>query len=119
MSDTYVPGRILMKRFVFSFAALAVCLSLATGLFAEKPEKKGDEKVAPALNFTMNSIDGKPVKLSKYQGNVVLIVNVASECGNTPQYEDLEKLHEKYHEKGLAVLGFPANEFGKQEPGSN
>lgn len=75
--------------------------------------------MAPALNFTVKSINGKDVALSKYQGKVVLIVNVASECGLTPQYEDLETLHEKYHEKGLSVLGFPANEFGKQEPGSN
>lgn len=108
-----------MKRFVSMLAASAVCLTLVSGLFADKEEKKGDEKVAPALNFTMDGIDGKPVKLSKYQGKVVLIVNVASKCGLTPQYEDLEAMHEKYHEKGLAVLGFPANEFGKQEPGTN
>lgn len=71
------------------------------------------------LQFTVKDIDGKDVELSKYQGKVVLIVNVASKCGNTPQYAQLQALHAKYGEKGLVILGFPANEFGKQEPGSN
>lgn len=109
-----------MKRFVAVLAVSVVCLTLVSGSFAEKPEaKKGDAKVAPALNFTMDSLEGKPVKLSQYQGKVVLIVNVASQCGLTPQYDGLEKVYKKYNEKGLTVLGFPANEFGKQEPGSN
>ena len=72
-----------------------------------------------ALNFTMDSITGKPVDLSKYQGRVVLMVNVASECGFTPQYAGLQELHKKYAAKGLSILGFPANEFGAQEPGTN
>jgi len=80
---------------------------------------EGAEKVASALNFQMKSLDGKPVDLSKYQGKVVLMVNVASKCGLTPQYTGLEKLHEKYADKGLAILGFPANEFAGQEPGSD
>ncbi|MCI0674678.1 MAG: glutathione peroxidase [Phycisphaerales bacterium] len=67
----------------------------------------------------MNSLDGKPVKLSKYQGKVVMMVNTASKCGYTPQYKSLQALHEKYADKGLAILGFPANEFGQQEPGTN
>jgi len=75
--------------------------------------------VPPALNFTMNSINGTPVDLSKYQGRVVLMVNVASECGFTPQYEGLQDLHKKYAAKGLSILGFPSNDFGSQEPGSN
>ncbi|MBS0261072.1 MAG: glutathione peroxidase [Planctomycetes bacterium] len=82
-------------------------------------EEKKDEKVPAVLNFKMKKIDGKEVDLSAYKGKVVLMVNVASQCGLTPQYEQLEKLHEKFSEKGLAVLGFPANEFGAQEPGSN
>ena len=65
-----------------------------------------------ALNFTMKSIDGKSVDLSKYHGRVVLMVNVASECGYTPQYEGLEELHKRYSAKGLSILGFPANDFG-------
>jgi glutathione peroxidase len=69
--------------------------------------------------FTLPSIDGAPAPLSAYKGKVVLIVNVASQCGYTPQYAGLEKLYEKYKEHGLVVLGFPANNFGAQEPGTN
>jgi glutathione peroxidase len=71
------------------------------------------------LDFTLNSIDGKPAPLSQYQGKVVLIVNVASKCGFTPQYTGLEKVYEKYKDKGFVILGFPANNFGSQEPGTN
>ena len=71
------------------------------------------------LEFKVTSIDGKPVDLSQYKGKVVLVVNVASKCGNTKQYTNLENLYTKYSEKGLTVLGFPANEFGKQEPGTD
>ena len=79
----------------------------------------GGPNVPAALNFTMKSIDGKAVDLSKYQGRVVLMVNVASECGFTPQYAGLEQLHKKYAAKGLSILGFPSNNFGGQEPGSD
>jgi glutathione peroxidase len=100
--------------FVAGFTVL-----LAAVLCVRAEDKKGDKKVPPVLNFTMKGIDGKDVDLSKYQGKVILIVNVASKCGYTPQYEGLQALHEKYAEKGLVVLGVPANEFGKQEPGTN
>ena len=76
------------------------------------------EKSSP-LDFKMKSIDGKDVDLSKYKGEVVLIVNVASKCGLTPQYKQLEAVYTKYKDKGFAVLGFPANEFGGQEPGTD
>lgn len=70
-------------------------------------------------DFTAKTIDGATKNLADYQGRVVLVVNVASECGLTPQYDGLEKLHEAYAAKGLSVLGFPANEFGAQEPGTD
>jgi glutathione peroxidase len=69
--------------------------------------------------FTLSSIDGKPAPLADYKGKVVLIVNVASQCGYTPQYTALESIYEKYKDQGFVILGFPANNFGAQEPGTN
>ncbi len=69
--------------------------------------------------FSMKTIDGSLESLSKYKGKVIVIVNVASECGNTPQYEGIEKFYKEYKDKGVVVLGFPANNFGGQEPGSD
>src|SRR5438874_3806170 len=77
------------------------------------------QQVPATLNFTMNNLAGKPVNLSKYQRNVVLMVNIASQCGYTPQYEGLQELHKRYAGRGLRLLGFPSNDFGQQEPGSN
>jgi glutathione peroxidase len=70
-------------------------------------------------SFTLNSIDGKPAPLAGYKGKVVLVVNVASQCGYTPQYSALEATYEKYKDQGFVILGFPANNFGAQEPGTN
>jgi glutathione peroxidase len=70
-------------------------------------------------DFKMKNIDGKEIPLSDYKGKVVLIVNVASLCGNTPQYKDIEAMYEKYKGQGFVVLGFPANNFMSQEPGSD
>ncbi len=69
--------------------------------------------------FTLPSIDGKPLPLANFKGKVVLVVNVASRCGFTPQYSALESTYEKFKDQGFVILGFPANNFGKQEPGTN
>ena len=104
-----------MKRDLPFLMLSMLLLASSFAISAEKEEKK----VPAALDFKLPKLDGKPGNLADYQGKVVLIVNVASKCGLTPQYEGLEALHEKYHEKGLVVAGFPANEFGKQEPGTD
>lgn len=70
-------------------------------------------------SFNVKKSDGKEQSLAEYKGKVVLAVNVASKCGFTPQYEGLEKLHEKYKDKGLVIVGFPSNQFGSQEPGTD
>ena len=75
--------------------------------------------MAGIYDFKVKDIHGKSVGLDRYKGKVLLIVNTASQCGFTPQYKGLEALHQKLHGKGLAVLGFPCNQFGKQDPGSN
>jgi glutathione peroxidase len=74
--------------------------------------------MAGIYDFTVEDLAGKPVKLDRYKGKVMLVVNTASKCGFTPQYQGLEKLYEQFHRKGLEVLGFPCNQFGEQEPGS-
>ena len=75
--------------------------------------------VSSIYDFEALSLEGKPVPLSRYCGQPMLIVNTASACGFTPQFAGLEKLHETYGERGLVVLGFPCNQFGNQDPGSN
>lgn len=70
-------------------------------------------------DIPLKDIDGKDTSLKAYQGKVLLIVNVASKCGNTPQYTQLQEIHQKFKDQGLVVLGFPSNDFGKQEPGTN
>jgi glutathione peroxidase len=101
-----------MTRFVLAVAAVAV--AAAVGFAADK-----EEKVKGPLDYKLETIDGKEFDLSKYKGKVVLLVNVASKCGLTPQYEALQKLYADHEKEGLVVIGIPANEFGKQEPGTN
>jgi glutathione peroxidase len=91
------------------YISIGVLLTMATSLFAG----------SGIYGFTLNSIDGKPAPLADYKGKVVMIVNVASQCGYTPQYSALETIYEKYKDQGFVILGFPANNFGAQEPGTN
>jgi glutathione peroxidase len=99
-------SRLVKLGHYFLFGALII---MATSLFA----------ASSIYGFTLNSIDGKPAPLADYKGKVVMIVNVASQCGYTPQYSALEAIYEKYKDRGFVILGFPANNFGAQEPGTN
>jgi glutathione peroxidase len=104
----------MMTKIPALIAFAGVCALAIISTAAEKVS----EKAPAALSFKMNSLDGKEVDLGEYQGKVLMIVNVASHCGNTPQYAQLEELHEKFGKDGLEILGFPCNQFGKQEPGT-
>ncbi|RUL87150.1 glutathione peroxidase [Tautonia sociabilis] len=95
-----------------------VLAALPIALLLSGPSRAGDE-ARSVLDFTVADIEGNEVDLSSFQGEVLLIVNTASYCGYTPQYEGLEELYRTYGEKGFKVLAFPANEFGQQEPGTN
>ncbi|QDT13333.1 glutathione peroxidase [Planctomycetes bacterium K23_9] len=105
-----------MRLFLSAVVALGVFVTVSNADHHEKHEKHESEC---ALDYKMKTIDGKTVDLEDYEGNVVLIVNTASECGLTGQYKGLQSLHEKYKDKGLVVIGFPCNQFGSQEPGSD
>ena len=92
---------------------MAMCSTLALPVIAEAGGGS-----SPIYKFAVDDIDGKPRNLSEYRGKLVLIVNVASKCGFTYQYEGLEKLYQTYKDRGLVILGFPSNDFLGQEPGS-
>jgi glutathione peroxidase len=112
-----VPQKETSMRNTFCWAT-ALLLAIVPAML--RAEKKGDKKVVPAvLNFKMKTLDGKDTDLSKYQGKVVLFVNVASKCGKTPQYKGLQELYDKYGKDGLVIVGVPANEFAHQEPGTD
>src|SRR5262245_59640824 len=102
-----------------------LALLVMSGVFAMTVSAKAKDapkgkNAGTFLNEDMETLEGKKINLAeKYKGKVVLLVNVASKCGNTPQYKPLEALHEQYADKGLAIVGVPCNQFGKQEPGSS
>lgn len=104
-----------VPRALTVFMVVIVPLAAASG--QDKPDKK--KSASPALDFTVKNIDGQDVFLGDFQGQVLLMVNVASKCGYTPQYKTLEAVYRKYKDQGLKILAFPANNFGKQEPGTN
>jgi glutathione peroxidase len=109
---------------VFDRFCLLASLAGATALFALAPlgvvtASDSGKKPTSVLDFHVKDIDGKEVDLASFKGKVLLIVNTASQCGLTPQYKDLEETYEKYKGQGFEILAFPANEFGKQEPGNN
>jgi glutathione peroxidase len=101
----------MLRHLILAVPAIA----LASFALAAAPVAKETS----VLDHKVKDIDGKEVDLSKFKGEVLLIVNVASKCGNTKQYKPLEEVYEKYKSKGFSVLAFPANEFGQQEPGTN
>lgn len=105
-----------MKKIIILTVIVAM---LSTILIAQKNSKEGKMDQKSIYDFSVKSIDGKDVKMSDYKGKVLLIVNVASKCGFTPQYKGLEELYRKYQKDGLVVMGFPCNQFAGQEPGSN
>jgi glutathione peroxidase len=100
-----------MKQIFFYALLISVALPMFTAIQAQQTKSFYD--------FTVQDIDGNPFKLSSLKGKKVLVVNVASKCGNTPQYADLEKLYLEYKDRNFVVIGFPANNFLSQEPGTN
>jgi len=105
-----------VKKVAAAIAAPLVAVGL---LHAEDIDVSKAPKHDTIYAFTITDINGKKVKLSDYKGKTLLIVNTASKCGLTPQYEGLESIYKKYHSKGFVILGFPANDFMGQEPGTN
>ena len=108
-----------MKKIVAAATTALAGVAMSVVTFFPTHTTPMDTEADNIYAFKMKNIEGKETSLAKFKGKVLLIVNVASKCGNTPQYDGLEKMYEKYKEKGLVVMGFPANEFGAQEPGSD
>ncbi|HXG83658.1 MAG TPA: redoxin domain-containing protein [Pyrinomonadaceae bacterium] len=109
----------MLKKLSVLFAALFIGGLVSAYSFGFIGDSSSPEmtKVKSVLDFTVKNIDGKDVKLKTYKGDVLLIVNTASKCGYTPQYEGLQAIYDEYKAQGFTVLGFPANNFGGQEPG--
>ncbi len=110
-----------MKAKFILAAAAVVCVAVFSSILSggASGTEDGEKNVDSVYSFTLKDIDGKDTSLGQYRGKVLLLVNVASKCGLTPQYEGLEQLYLKYKDRGFAILGFPANNFAGQEPGTN
>ncbi len=123
----------LLKGAFTTVVALGIIAGCSPGYFWSPPDAQADETRTPVQSegvrmasqsgtiyqFTLDDIDGKPVSLSQFRGKALLVVNTASFCGNTPQYADLQTMYERYRDQGFEILAFPANNFGRQEPGTN
>ena len=109
---------LLQILFLLALSMMIVSAAKSKGK-TEDNKKVGLSAKVDAMQIPFNTIDGKATNLDAYKGKVILIVNVASKCGHTPQYKGLEQLYETYKDKGFVILGFPANNFGNQEPGTN
>jgi glutathione peroxidase len=113
----FVGGAAAVVAAVASMALTAIAGGVSDSAAPDSPPAPAH--ATSVYDFTVHDIDGNVVKLSHYKGDVLLIVNTASLCGNTPQYASLEKLYETYKDQGLRILAFPENDFMSQEPGSN
>lgn len=107
-----------MLKIFSALLVMAVIGAASFFLLRDAAEVSASAPAKSIYEFKMKDIDGKDVKLKKYKGNVLMVVNTASKCGYTPQYEGLQAAFDKYNAKGFYVLGFPANNFGGQEPGT-
>ena len=104
--------------FLYKFSAITLAFLMLLSIYSCNSQQDNVNMDSSIYDFTVKDIDGREVKLSDYKDKVVLIVNVASKCGFTSQYSGLQELYTKYKDKGLVILGFPCNQFGGQEPGT-
>jgi glutathione peroxidase len=112
----------ISRTLTITILGLVLSTVAVAGIFGKKSKKDPDpaiQNVKSIHEFSLNDIDGNPVSLSEFKGQAILLVNVASKCGYTYQYEGLQTLYETYQDRGFVILGFPANNFMNQEPGSN
>ncbi len=125
---TFVSKTTLLNLTIFIFMSSSIGIStnaLAQSFIpqvsspATQVNQEKQHTSAQIYDFTMDDIDGNPLPLNTFKGNVIMVVNTASFCGNTPQYEGLQTLYEQYRDQGFTILAFPANDFGRQEPGDN
>ena len=118
-----IQSKILFALSGLVLLGLGLCVFMDSDVNAREKQSnvpsRVDTLMAPLYGFRLPDIDGHPVDLKTFKGKVLLIVNTASMCGNTPQYADLQEMYERYRERGFEILAFPANDFGQQEPGTN
>ncbi len=111
--------KLAVKQLATALTAAILATAGVAGIQARLQAAAVNSTVCPVLSFTMASLAGRKVHLSRYQGKVILMVNTASKCGFTPQYAGLEALYKRFKSRGFVILGFPSNDFGHQEPGTD